>query len=267
MTSSIKLFGIPYDMNSSFLQGPSLAPSRIRLVGKEGSANTFSEDGRDIQEGVFYTDLGDMTLGKIDPKNAYDKIFSKVKNEIDHSQKLMCLGGDHSVSYPIIAAHLTKYPRLNILQFDAHTDLYDSFDNNPYSHASPFARLMETGKVNSLTQVGIRCLTSHQVEQANRFEVKIVEMRKLSDTFLSQLEGPLYISLDMDVLDPACAPGVSHHEPGGMMTRQLIDFIQRIDVEVIGADIVEYNPIRDIHNMTAMVGYKLMKEVMSKMST
>ena len=90
-------------------------------------------------------------------------------------------------------------------------------------------------------------------------------MKDFNTDFISSLQAPLYISLDIDVLDPAFAPGISHHEPGGMSTRQLIEIIQQIKVPIVGADIVELNPKRDIKNMTAMVAYKLFKELASKM--
>jgi len=79
------------------------------------------------------------------------------------------------------------------------------------------------------------------------------------------LEGPLYISMDMDALDPAFAPGVSHHEPGGFSMRELLAFIQELPVQIVGADIVEYNPLRDHQHMTAMAAFKIMKELMAKM--
>ncbi len=123
---------------------------------------------------------------------------------------------------------------------------------------------MELGKIDSLTQVGIRTLNDHQREQADRFGVDIIEMKDFEQATLF-LQGPLYISLDLDALDPAYAPGVSHHEPGGMTTRQLIELLHAIEVPVVGADIVECNPTRDINNMTAMVGYKLMKELIELM--
>jgi len=90
-------------------------------------------------------------------------------------------------------------------------------------------------------------------------------MKDFNTDFISSLQAPLYVSLDIDVLDPAFAPGISHHEPGGMSTRQLIEIIQQIKVPIVGADIVELNPKRDINNMTAMVAYKLFKELASKM--
>lgn len=181
------------------------------------------------------------------------------------SDKIICFGGDHSVSFPIIEACADRFKDLNVLHLDAHADLYDNFDNNPFSHASPFARLMEKGILKSLTQVGIRTLNTHQKEQAKLFNVQVIEMKHFNYNFIKTLQSPLYISLDLDVLDPAFAPGISHHEPGGLTTRELINIIQAITVSIVGADIVEYNPMRDINNVTAMVAYKLFKELVSKM--
>jgi agmatinase len=261
----IKLIGIPYDNNSSFLKGPALAPQRIRLMDTEGSANVFAENGMEIRNGIEYSDEGDIVFNDIDPAKAFATIQKKITGLLNDNHKVIALGGDHSVSYPLIDAFSNKYEKLNILHLDAHSDLYENFDNNPYSHASPFARLTETGKINSLTQVGLRTLTTHHREQAKKFGIRIVEMKDLNFSFINTLQSPLYISLDIDVLDPAFAPGISHHEPGGMSTRELLKIIQQINVPVVGADIVEYNPVRDVNNMTAMVGYKLMKELISKM--
>ena len=262
----IKFIGIPYDSNSSFLKGPAYAPQRIRLMDKEGSANAYAENGLEIKEGVNYKDFGDISFENTDAKKAFKTINKKIKKLLKGKKnKVLSLGGDHSVSFPVISAFAEKHKGLNILHLDAHADLYDNFDDNPYSHASPFARLMESGKINSLTQVGIRTFNTHQKEQANKFGVNVVEMKNFNFDFLKTLKAPLYISLDLDVLDPAFAPGISHHEPGGITSRDLITIIQNINVEIVGADIVEYNPVRDINNMTAMVGYKMMKELMAKM--
>jgi agmatinase len=261
----IKLLGIPFDGNSSFLKGPALAPLRIRLMDTDGSANTFCENGKEIANGKTYTDLGDMSFAEPNPGFVYRHIKNIIREQLTADDKIICLGGDHSVSFPIIEAYAEKYKNLNVLHLDAHADLYDNFDNNPFSHASPFARLMEKGVVASLTQAGIRTLNTHQKEQAALFNVKVIEMKDLKFDFIQTLQGPLYISLDLDVLDPAFAPGISHHEPGGLTTRELIKLIQSITVPVVGADIVEYNPLRDVNNMTAMVAYKLFKELASKM--
>ncbi|MFM9838536.1 MAG: agmatinase [Cyclobacteriaceae bacterium] len=262
----VTVLGIPFDANSSFLKGPALAPDRIRLMEKEGSANLFSELGREIKNGVAYTDKGDLSFETTNPEKAFSIIKNAIASELTSSNKILSFGGDHSVSYPIIDAFSEKYKNLNVLHIDAHSDLYDNFDNNLYSHASPFARLLEKRKLDSLTQVGIRCATAHLREQAKKYNARVVEMKDFNFDFIQHLKAPLYISLDIDSLDPAFAPGVSHHEPGGFTTRQLIQIIHQIPVSIVGADIVEYNPIRDIHNMTAMVCYKLMKELIHKMN-
>ena len=260
----IKLIGVPYDLNSSFMQGSAMAPVFIRLMDTEGSANQFCERGKQINHEII-DDLGDLPITRLGPIEAYHSIKTSVEEFIKDSDKLISLGGDHSVSFPIIEAHAEKYQGLNVLHIDAHADLYENFEDNPYSHASPFARLLEKGILKSLTQVGIRTLNDHQRDQAKKYGVKVVEMKDFNLDFLSLLEGPLYVSLDLDGLDPAYAPGVSHHEPGGLSTRQVIDMIHEINVSVIGADIVELNPKRDLNNMTAMVAYKLFKELVSKM--
>ena len=261
----IKLLGIPYDKNSSFVRGPALAPPKIREMDKNGSANRFSELGIEIVPGVNYTDLGDINCVNDDPETAFNKIMTTTLKHLNHDGKIISIGGDHSVAFPVIAAHAMQYEDLNVLQIDAHADLYDNFGDNPYSHASPFARLLEKGSIASLIQVGIRTMTSHLHAQVERFGVRCIEMKNFNLDFLSEIQGPLYISLDLDALDPAYAPGVSHHEPGGLSTRDVIDIIHGIKVEIIGADIVELNPHRDLNDMTAMLAYKLFKEICSKM--
>jgi arginase len=232
---------------------------------KDGSANSFAENGMEIKEGISYRDAGDILFADVRPEKAFDTIKKSISQLLKADHKIISLGGDHSISYPIIDAFTDEHKNLHVLHLDAHGDLYDNFDNNPFSHASPFARIMEQGKTQSLTQVGIRTLTTHQKEQAKKFGVNINEMKNFNYDFIKKLSSPLYISLDLDVLDPAFAPGVSHHEPGGMRTRELLNIIQQIHVPLVGADIVEYNPVRDINNMTAMVAYKLLKELISKM--
>jgi arginase len=263
----IKVTGIPYDANSSFLKGPAFAPARIRLMDKEGSANSFSESVTEIKDGVNYKDVSDLFFENTNPIKAFDTIKNHIQKLLEDGSKIISLGGDHSVSYPIIDAFADKHDKLNILHLDAHGDLYENFDDNPYSHASPFARLMETGKINSLTQVGVRTQTTHLKAQAKKFGVTVIDMINFNFDFIKNLQAPLYVSLDIDVLDPAFAPGISHHEPGGLSTRELIKIIQLLNgPSIVGADIVEYNPSRDINNVTAMVAYKLLKELIAKMS-
>lgn len=261
----IKVVGIPFDGNSSFLKGPALAPARIRQMDTDGSANQFSEDGKEIAPGKAFVDAGDISFADTTPHAIYTKIKNTIQQELTGNNKIISLGGDHSISFPVIEAFSNTHKNLHVLHLDAHADLYENFEDNPYSHASPFARLLEKKCIQSLTQVGIRTLNTHQREQAKKYKVRIVEMNDFNYEFIKTLQGPLYISVDLDVLDPAFAPGLSHHEPGGLSTREVLRIIQTISVPIVGADIVEYNPTRDVNNMTAMVAYKVLKELASKM--
>lgn len=250
--------GILFDKKSSYQQGPALAPPLIREALHCGSLNMSSELGIAADDPRII-DKGDFEI------EAYFDIEEITKIHLADEIGILTLGGDHSITFPLIKAHHEHYPKLDILHIDAHSDLYHEFEGDPYSHACPFARIMENGYAQKLVQVGIRTLNQHQQSQAEKFGVEIHQMKDLDLSKLPAFENPVYISLDLDGLDPAFAPGVSHHEPGGLTTRQVINIIHNIKVNVVGADIVEYNPKRDFQNMTAFVAAKLMKEIMAKM--
>ena len=261
---SVCLLGIPWDTHSSYMQGPALAPAEIRRAFDCDSANKWTESGIDLGQAEVIRDAGDLVLEE-DP-DPMARIQTRVTELLDPKAPLLCLGGDHAVTYPVVKAVSRKYAPLNILHFDAHPDLYDELDSDRLSHACPFARIMETGRVARLVQVGIRCMTGHQKSQAEKFGVEVHEMKDWQRPPALAFEGPLYISVDMDALDPAFAPGVSHWEPGGLSVRNLLQVLQQVTANpVVGADLVEYNPRRDPSGRTAMVAAKIMKELMGLM--
>jgi arginase len=175
------------------------------------------------------------------------------------------LGGITRSRTPSCGHSGASIPRLSLLDFDAHPDLYTEYGGDRYSHACPVARIREAGLVDRLVQVGIRTLNGHQREQAERFGVRVVDMRSWRGDVHLEFDSPLYVSLDVDVLDPAFASGVSHPEPGGLSVREVISVIQGITAPLVGADIVEYNPSRDPLGLTGMVCAKLLKELAAKM--
>lgn len=265
---TVKVLGVPYDAHSSYLRGPALAPPAVRAALTNGSANWCIEDGRDLDpdKGADWTDLGDLELPD-DVHEATDLIRTAAADAIADGSRLLSIGGDHLVAWPLVQAITGRYDDLTIVHFDAHPDLYDELDGDRHSHACPFARIMEEGRVASLVQMGIRTMTPHQREQADRFGVEVHEARDAAAS-VPPLTGPVYVSIDIDVLDPAFAPGMSHFEPGGWSTRQLLTAIAQIatqDVEVVGADLVEINPDRDVHGLTAMVGAKVFRELLGLM--
>ncbi|HSJ57647.1 MAG TPA: agmatinase [Anaerolineae bacterium] len=262
-SGSIAILGVPYDEQSSFMVGPALAPARIRQVLASGETNLAAENGLDLSTDARLVDVGDVEPGT--GLAALDTIEAAVGALLDRGARVLALGGDHAVTLPIVRAYARRYQSLNILHLDAHPDLYDEFDGNRFSHACPFARIMEEGLVKRLVQVGIRAANPHQRDQARRFGVETIEMRHWQPGQWPAFEGPVYLSLDLDVLDPAFVPGVSHHEPGGMTTREILALIQGVDASIVGADLVELNPERDVVGITAMVAVKLLKEIAARM--
>jgi len=260
---SVALVGVPSDENSSFLRGAALAPCRIREFLDSGAMNLCAENGVDLAaEGRFH-DLGDLDLAQ--GTSMVHQVEGSFADLLQRCAHVLALGGDHSVTYPIVKAFGKKHPGLNILHLDAHPDLYDEFEGNRYSHACPFARIMEEGLVVRLVQVGIRTMNPHQRAQALRFGVEVLELRDWRPDVPLEFGGPVYISLDLDVLDPAYAPGVSHPEPGGMSTRDAIRLIQNVRAPIVGADIVELNPTRDPVGITSAVAAKLLKEIAARL--
>jgi agmatinase len=257
--SSVRLIGLPTDINSSFLRGPAKAPDHIRAALFSDMGNLSTERGPELGRDIKIEDLGDLPLDEGAGDDA--RIEEAVRIACTDGAAPILLGGDHAVTYPILRGIAAAHGPVNILHFDAHPDLYDELDGNRRSHASPFARIMEEGLATRLVQVGIRTLNAHQREQARRFGVEIVPMRDFSAGAVPIPAGPLYVSIDLDGLDPAYAPGVSHHEPGGLSVRQLLDVLARVEGPIVGGDVVELNPERDVNGMTAAVAAKLVKEL------
>lgn len=257
------LLGIPFDANSSYLRGAAEAPALIREAFHCESSNLWTENGVDLGSDQLFHDAGDLNFEL--EEEAFATIESAVGGFLTKGQRPVCLGGDHSITYPILRAFGKEFRDLTIVHFDAHPDLYDEFKGSRCSHACPFARIMEEGCARRLIQVGIRTANQHQRQQAARFGVEMIEMCDLPALDKLKLAGLVYVSFDVDVLDPAFAPGISHREPGGMSVREMITHLRAMTGDVVGADIVEYNPRQDVSQITAMVCAKVLKELLGKM--
>ena len=261
--AQLALLGIRYDENSSFTKGAADAPPQIRAALRSDAWNLTSENGMDLSGDSIFFDAGDIEPVSGSEMSAL--IENSVYTLIADGLMPISLGGDHSITYPIVRAFARKYKDLSVLHFDAHPDIYDSYQGNRNSHASPFARIMEEKLVKRLVQVGIRTFTAHQREQVRKFGVESIEMRNLIGNLQLEFDTPVYISFDIDALDPAFAPGVAHREPGGLSTREAIDVIAAVDAPIVGADVVELNPAQDVSGMTAMVAAKIVKEIAGRM--
>jgi arginase len=253
---------LPYDASSSFLRGPAEAPPLIRAQLSSPHWNSGTELGPDVAD---LGDAGDLELPP-DETNR-ERIEAGIGCLLADGASPIALGGDHSVTYPILRAVSRYHSEITILHIDAHPDLYDEFEGDRFSHACPFARIMEEKLARRLVQVGIRAMNRQQQGQAERFGVEVIDMRAWQAGVRPVVEGSVYLSVDLDGLDPSFAPGVSHHEPGGFSVREVLSVIQDIRGTLVAADVVEYNPRRDVGGVTATVAAKIVKEIAGRMLT
>jgi len=257
------ILGIPFDEKSSYLKGAAKGPQAIREASTDKAINAWTESGINLEEETVIADLGDINvLGSFE--EVFSRIEKRVRGILEKAAVPIILGGDHSISYPSVKAFSGKYENLDILHFDAHPDLYGELYGDRYSHACPFARIMENGFAENLVQVGIRATTGEHREMAKKYKVRMIEMKDIKEEIVLNFSNPLYISVDIDALDPAFAPGVSHHEPGGLSTREVINMIHSLSAQVVGLDVVEVNPDRDGSGITASAAVKIIMETLGR---
>ncbi len=259
----IAILGIPYDEKSCYLRGAAKGPQAIRAASTSKAINPWTEHGVNLEEDGIMVDLGDVDVSG-DYKTVSSRIEKKVLEVLEKDAIPIILGGDHSISFPVVKALAKKFKPLDILHFDAHPDLYEELYGDRYSHGCPFTRIMEEGLAQNLVQVGIRAATGEHRERAAQYGIRMIEMKDIQENLSLEFSNPLYISFDMDALDPSAAPGVSHHEPGGLSTRQAIRILQALKAEIVGLDVVEVNPERDVSGITSSAAVKIVREMAGK---
>jgi len=257
------LLGAPFDAASSFRRGAAAAPPTIRAALFSPAGNSWTEGLVDLGIPRALADAGDLVLPE--GPEARREIERGVSDVLVGGGRPIVLGGDHSITYPVLRAVRRRHPRLSVLHVDAHPDLYEEFQGDRFSHACPFARALEERLVDQLVQVGIRTMNAQQRAQADRYGVTVIDMDSWVAGNRPTLANPVYVSIDLDGLDPAFAPGVSHPEPGGLSVRDVLTLLHRLEVPIVGADVVELNPELDGHGFTAIVAAKLVKEIAGRM--
>jgi agmatinase len=262
---NIQLLGVPTDGNSSYRRGAAAGPQAIRRAWQRYAefGNAGTERGLELGTDFTYTDRGDVA---IDETAADHERIVAAASAAAAAGPVLAIGGDHSVTWPLVEGLARAHGPLNLLHFDAHPDLYDDYEGNPRSHASPFARIMERGLARRLVQVGVRTWNRHNRQQAERFGVEVIDWEVFTPAAVPIPSPPLYVTIDLDALDPAFAPGVSHPEPAGLTVRDIVQVLHRIPAPLIGADVVELNPENDAGDATAIVAVKLIKELMGAMA-
>lgn len=265
INSKLVFVGLPDDQQSSYLRGCAQAPNRIREAYDGYSHNSTTDSGIDLSETVI--DLGDW-LPESGGHLTVESYYQKARSLFLAGKIPFFAGGDHAVTIPIGKALDALEQPIHIVQIDAHPDIYPEMYGSIYSHACVASRLLEYNHIASITQIGIRTMNRVQKEVVDKFSdrLHLFPARELSEKLPSlshiPMGAPVYLTIDLDGLDPAFAPGVSHPVPGGLSSRQVLNLIQQGHWRLVGMDVVELNPDRDVNNLTAILAGRLLHESM-----
>ena len=263
--ADIAVVGIPFDAGVSYRPGARFGGHAIReasrLLRPYNQAQGVSPFGL-----VQVADAGDIAGNPFNIVEALETMQEQAGRLLDGGSRLVSLGGDHTVALPLLRAVAAKHGPVALLHFDAHLDTWDTYFNAPYTHGTPFRRAVEEGVLDTsaLCHVGIRgpIYGRRDLDDDAKMGFGIVTsadvMRRGVDEVAQQLRErigarPLYISIDIDVLDPAHAPGTGTPEAGGMTSRELLEILRGLaDCELVSADVVEVAPAYDHAEITAL---------------
>ncbi|HVB10404.1 MAG TPA: agmatinase [Bacillota bacterium] len=252
----IVLFGVPLDLTTSFRPGTRFGPAAIR------AASDVLEDwslalGKGLAD-VPFRDVGDIDLAPGDLEGSLAAI-EKAARKIEGLP--IALGGEHLITWPLVRVAASRHPNLHILQMDAHADLRDDYHGLRYSHATVMRRCAELLGPERIHQFGIRSAIEEEVRWAAAlfpFDV-LKPLHQVGDE-LGQ--APVYVSIDIDVADPAFAPGTGTPEPGGIDARELLAAVAALrGLNVVAADVVEVAPAYDPGGITAALAAKVVREL------
>lgn len=257
------ILGVPMDFTCSYRPGTRLGPRKIREVSIGIEEFSFYSE-KDLNDFNYY-DAGDIDLpfGNVEKSLG---LVSEAVNEILNDGKFpITLGGEHLISLPVIKNIYKKYgDELIIIQLDAHADLREDYLGEKNSHASVIKRVCEFVKPHNIYQLGIRSGTREELEYAkNNTNLYCFNFIKKLENIIEKIGNrPVYITLDIDVVDPAYANGTGTPEPGGCTSIEIIDTIIRLmNLNVIGFDLVEVSPLFDTSDRTALLAAKVLREV------
>ncbi len=263
--SKAVIYGMPMDYTVSFRPGSRFGPARIREVsiGLEEYSPYLDRSLEDIR----YFDAGDLLLPFGNAARSLDIIGEFVRGVLADGKMPVGLGGEHLVSWPIFQEMYAKYPDLAIIHFDAHTDLREQYEGEPLSHSTPLRKAAELIGGNNIYQFGIRSGSREEWAYAREhIHFHPFEVAEPLKKVLPSLEGrPVYLTIDIDVLDPSCAPGTGTAEAGGITSKELLDAVHAIarsGVNVVGCDLVEVAPAYDPTEQTQIVASKVIREML-----
>ncbi|NPV93389.1 MAG: agmatinase [Firmicutes bacterium] len=256
------ILGVPLEVTVSFRPGTRFGPQQIRTV-SYGLEEYSPYQDRDLNEAVFY-DAGDLALPLGNLGESLNTIESAASILFTDGKLPVFLGGEHLVSLPLIKAAASRYPDLCVIHFDAHADLRPEYLGQPLSHATVMRRVTEVIDPRLLYQFGIRSGTREEFEYArqntNLFPFEVLAPLTRARQAIGE-KRPVYLSIDIDVVDPAFAPGTGTPEPAGISSRELLQSVDQLKgLNIVAIDLVEVSPPNDRQDITSVLAAKVIRE-------
>lgn len=261
--ADVVLFGVPMDYTVSFKAGSRFGPQGIRNASQ--GLEEYSPVACRRLSNLKFADIGDLVLPFGNVEKTIDTIFDAVTDLVQKGKVPFMLGGEHLITYPAVKAVAAKYEDLVVIQLDAHTDLRDEFFGEKLSHATVIRRIIDFLPPENVYQFGIRSGEEHEFDYAkmNTHLTQDVVLEPLLDILPDMKGRPIYLTLDIDVLDPAFAPGTGTQEPGGITTMELLKSLRALKgQQIVGMDLVEVSPPNDPSGITSILGAKIVREAL-----
>jgi len=261
--SEIVLFSVPFDGTTSFRPGTRFAGQAIRpdSYGLE-TYSPYLE--KDLEDAAIY-DGGDLDMPFGNPQKALDIVAQFSKDVLADDKKFLMIGGEHLLSLPTIQAAYAKYPNLHIIHLDAHTDLRDEYLGEKLSHATVLRRCHDILGDGRIFQFGIRSGTKQEFDWAKQHTyLEPFALTTLAEKVAALRDVPVYITIDLDVLDPGTFPGTGTPEPGGVTYRELLAATQQFQQlnHIVSADVVEFSPPYDTTGASTAIACKTVREML-----
>jgi len=275
--ANLCVLGIPWDASSTYRKGSHQSPIILRSATSGALYNTYTETGVNLKDKWQIFDIGDANISNSKPISDRNKILEIIRKYNKYGMRFLFLGGDHlSTYFAFWSLKQLEEKKIGLIYLDAHPDLYDQYEGNKYSHACVVRRIVEDTHIDPeyIVQVGIRASTPEQTEYANSKGIKTITTKEfqsntangsaeLVKSYLPKNLDAIYLSVDLDVLDPAYAPGVGNPQPGGLSTREVIDFIHGLQgLKISAFDITELCPTIDYSGITAFASSKIIQETL-----
>ena len=241
--SKIVILPVPFDQTTTYQKGTDRGPSAIIEASRNLELYDIETHSEVFRKGIYTTEA----LNEKNPAKMREQLYRQVLNCLNQNKFVVTLGGEHSISYSPIKAHVEKYPDLSILQLDAHADLVESYEGNRWSHACVMARVKEL-PIKSIVYVGIRSMSREEAafyQKDHTFFAKDLESDDLwIDQVLDKLGNQVYLTFDVDVFDCSLMPSTGTPEPGGLFWNSTLKLLKKLvqTKKLVGFDVVELCP-------------------------